>query len=61
MEALLGQMQFFQLQRSDILWDNYLATGHEYNADGNVSQAYCQAGIFCISRQASLQPLKRHL
>lgn len=27
-------MQFFQPQRSDILWDNYLATGHEYNTDG---------------------------
>lgn len=27
-------MQFFQPQRSDILWDNYLASGHEYNADG---------------------------
>lgn len=26
-------MQFFQPQRSDILWDNYLTTGHEYNTD----------------------------
>lgn len=26
-------MQFFQPQRSDIFWDNYPFSGHEYNAD----------------------------
>lgn len=32
--ALVDQMHFFQPQKSDILWDNYLAIGHEYNTDG---------------------------